>query len=129
MRACTFIAASSRWPRRGIWLPSALAAATLLAPASHAQEAWAPQPIYQFAGRYEGILSSDELVAFAETPEADAAVIERRAGAMLGLIALDVACDGSMSGEAHAGTSTPGLVRAVLDGASGPRVARLAMAF
>jgi hypothetical protein len=89
---------------------------------ARAQSAWAAEPTYRFAGRYEGEWTADVWLEEHEPRTSLGALFEQRAGQMAGAVTLDVGCDGTVAGQAHAQTRAPAAFAATVDGEEGPRV-------
>jgi hypothetical protein len=87
-----------------------------------AQAPWAAEPTYRFAGHYEGEWSTDVAPEPAEAATGSRTVFDQQPGDLRGRLAVDVACDGTVSGQAQAQTQTPIALAAIVDGPEGPRV-------
>src|SRR5437879_1194534 len=95
-----------------------------LAPAtpSTAQSPWAAEPTYRFAGRYAGVWTAEVALDPVDAGAAWPAILEQRVGEVRGTVAIDVGCDGVLSGQAQGQTRPPLAFASIADGAEGPRV-------
>jgi hypothetical protein len=91
-------------------------------PTTLAQPGWAAEPTYRFAGHYEGDWTADLTLDPSAPPGGWQTVLEQRGGELRGTVALDVACDGAVSGQAQGQSQTPTAFAAIADGPGGPRV-------
>jgi hypothetical protein len=86
------------------------------------QAAWAAEPTYRFAGRYEGEWTADVWLDELEPSVPAETVFEQRAGQAAGSVVVDVACDGVVTGQAHGQTRTSAAFASVTAGDQVPRV-------